>query len=162
MVAWMRAWRTATAIGLAAVTVCACSPSPAPPKVVQEPVTPPPAPAPEPPKPNSEPKQELSETKATPEPDPAVKAEAERRYKAGHEMFRQGRYDSAEIELKEALNLYPFMAEANLVLGKVFLIRGAAARDQVLINSARLMFKMANSIDPELREAGILLSLFKE
>ena len=54
------------------------------------------------------------------------------------------------------------MARANLVLGKVLLIRGAAARDQVMIDSARLMFKMALSIDPELREADVLLSLFKE
>ncbi|MEO1171895.1 MAG: hypothetical protein AAFX94_07560 [Myxococcota bacterium] len=145
---------------ISVLAMAACSPTV--PRVEQEPAPSPPAPPIVETAPSPDPAPKPVEPEATPEPDPATRAEAERRYEQGHEMFRQGRYDQAELELKEALNLYPFMAEANLVLGKVFLIRGAAARDQVLINSARLMFKMANSIDPSLREAGILLGLFTD
>ena len=62
--------------------------------------------------------------------------------------------------LKESVTLYPFVAQANLLLGKVFLIRGSAARDLSLIHSARLMFEMAHALDASLREAEILLDLF--
>lgn len=78
----------------------------------------------------------------------------------GRALFKDGRYREAEIELKKAIQLYPFLAEANLWLGKVFLIHGAAKQDTMLIESARLMFQMSKSIDPNLREADILLGLF--
>lgn len=148
---------------IVAALACSCSsmspkaPPPAEPAAAR-PESEPPAPTPEP-----EPtKPEPVAPQPTPEPDPETKANAQTHYETGKALFREGRYDEAELELKEALNLYPFMAAANLVLGKVFLIRGAAARDQVMIDSARLMFKMALSIDPDLREADVLLSLFSE
>jgi len=58
------------------------------------------------------------------------------------------------------MTLYPFLAEANLLLGKIFLIRGAATLDRTLIDHARLMFEMAKSLDPTLRETDLLLELF--
>lgn len=142
-------------------SACHSAPPPSAPPAVAE-ARPAPEPPPEEAAPVPEASTSLSEPEATPEPDPATKARALARFEKGQELFRQGRYDEAEVELKEALNLYPFMAPANLVLGKVFLIRGAAVRDEVMIDSARLMFKMALSIDPALREANVLLSLFKE
>ncbi|MEM6558550.1 MAG: tetratricopeptide repeat protein [Myxococcota bacterium] len=96
-----------------------------------------------------------------PAPDPETEKRARAHYRSGVDLFQQGRYAQAELELKEALNLYPVMAPANLVLGKVLLIRGTAAHDQGLIDNARSMFEMARSIDPELREAELLLKLFR-
>jgi hypothetical protein len=52
------------------------------------------------------------------------------------------------------------LPEATLVLGKILLIRGAAARDPALLASARLMFEMARALDPSLREPVVLLELF--
>ncbi|MEL6195681.1 MAG: tetratricopeptide repeat protein [Myxococcota bacterium] len=98
---------------------------------------------------------------ADPTPDPETEKRARAHYRSGVDLFQQGRYDQAELELKEALNLYPVMAPANLVLGKVLLIRGTAVHDQALIDNARSMFEMARSIDPELREAELLLKLFR-
>ncbi|MEM6957835.1 MAG: tetratricopeptide repeat protein [Myxococcota bacterium] len=146
-------------VGLSTGALLACSPAPK--ANVTESPSPSPKPA-EPEAPPPEPKPVLAEPEPTPAPDPKIVAEAERLYASGVALFRQGRYDEAELQLKQALNVYPFMASANLTLGKVFLIRGAAERDEVMIDSARLMFKMAVSIDPELREATVLLSLFDE
>jgi len=74
--------------------------------------------------------------------------------------YRAGSYDKAESALKEAIALYPFLADANLLLGKVFLLKGSALRDVGMVSSARLMFEMAHNIDPTLREAELLLDLF--
>lgn len=79
----------------------------------------------------------------------------------GLTAYRRGMYDKAEAALKEAIGRYPFMAEANLALGKIFLIRGSAQRDMALIQSARLMFEMARAMDPSLREVTVLLELFR-
>ncbi len=147
-------------VALLATACQSAPPAPTPPAAAEAP-----APVPAPAAPEASADEEtstiLSEPEPTPEPDPATKAKAQALYEEGQELFRQGRYDEAEMELKEALNLYPFMARANLALGKVFLIRGAAVQDEVMIDSARLMFTMALSIDPSLREADVLLSLFK-
>lgn len=79
----------------------------------------------------------------------------------GKDHYRQGEYRQAEKKLKQAMALYPFLPEANLILGKVFLIRGSATRDRALLNGARLMFEMASAMDPKLREAVMLIELVK-
>jgi hypothetical protein len=75
-------------------------------------------------------------------------------------LYRNGSYGEAEQLLKQAMALYPFVAEGNLTLGKIFLIRGSATRDPALIDSARLMFEMARAMDGDAREADLLLELF--
>ncbi len=117
---------------------------------------------PEPPKPAA--------VRVLPEPEPATPqaqqpnsadiARARALVKRGELLYRNGEYDQAEILLKEAVTLYPFLAQTNLLLGKIFLIRGSAARDIGLVHSARLMFEMARALDSSLREAEILLDLF--
>ena len=78
----------------------------------------------------------------------------------GIKHYRNGDYDRAEGLLKQAVTLYPFIAEANLALGKILLIRGSATRDRAMIANARLMFEMARAVDPSLREIEMLLELF--
>lgn len=86
--------------------------------------------------------------------------EVGRLVEAGHAAYVQGAYDAAETALKQAVQLDPFHADARVALGKVFLIRAAAQRDEALLESARLMFDMARTLDPEQREALLLLELF--
>ena len=74
--------------------------------------------------------------------------------------YADGDYDEAEAYLKKSISLYPFIPKVNLLLGKIFLIRGSASRDYTLINNARLMFEMARALDPELAETYTLLELF--
>jgi tetratricopeptide (TPR) repeat protein len=93
-------------------------------------------------------------------PNPADVARARALVKRGELLYRNGEYEQAEVVLKESISTYPFLAQANLLLGKIFLIRGSAAREVSLIHSARLMFEMAHAIDSSLREAHILLDLF--
>jgi len=95
-----------------------------------------------------------------PPPDPKSVAKARRLVKKGLAFYYEGDYDAAEGHLKEAILIYPFLAEANLALGKIFLIRGSATRDPALINSARLMFEMAHALDEKGRETHVLLQLF--
>jgi tetratricopeptide (TPR) repeat protein len=96
-----------------------------------------------------------------PPADPRAVAEASDLLKQGVNAYQLGEYDQAEQLLKRSITVYPFLAQANLALGKIFLMRGAAAKDEALIDSARLMFDMAHSIDPTLREPLVLLELFK-
>lgn len=100
-------------------------------------------------------------TRPPPPPDPKVVARAKRAYERGLADYKRGDYDDAEALLKQAITLYPFLPQANLALGKIFLIEGSAKRDMALINSARLMFEMAHALDPELREPELLLQLFQ-
>ncbi len=93
--------------------------------------------------------------------DPKAVAEARSLLKQGVAAYHVGAYDEAENLLKRSITIYPFLAPANLALGKVFLLKGAASRDESLIESARLMFDMAHTIDPSLREPVIMLELFK-
>ncbi len=95
-----------------------------------------------------------------PPPNPADVSRARALVKRGELLYRNGEYDQAELVLKESVTIYPFVAQANLLLGKIFLIRGSANRDLSLIHSARLMFEMAHALDASLREAEILLDLF--
>ena len=95
-----------------------------------------------------------------PPPNPADVARARALVKRGELLYRNGEYDQAEVVLKESVTIYPFLAQANLLLGKIFLIRGSAGRDVSMIHSARLMFEMAHALDSSLREAEILLDLF--
>jgi tetratricopeptide (TPR) repeat protein len=93
-------------------------------------------------------------------PNPEDVARARALVKRGELLYRHGEYDQAEAVLKEAITAYPFLAQANLLLGKIFLVRGSATRDMSLIQSARLMFEMAHALDSSLREAEVLLDLF--
>lgn len=99
---------------------------------------------------------------STPEPDPKLVSHAQALAAEGERHFRKGNYDAAEASLKKAITVYPFVAEANLTLGKIFLIKGSATRDVALIQSARLMFELAHQIDPKLSEPVLLLELFTE
>lgn len=76
------------------------------------------------------------------------------------DAYGEGDYTGAEGLLKKAIAIYPFLTEANLLLGKIFLIRGSAKRDYELINNARLMFEMARALDPGLSDTSALLDLF--
>lgn len=97
------------------------------------------------------------------EPPPIDPKDAERARALsaeGQKLYQRGDYDGAERALKEALTLYPFLADAHLVLGKIFLIRASSGRDMSMMNSARLMFEMARALDPAAREPILLLELF--
>ena len=81
-------------------------------------------------------------------------------YRGATDAHGVGDYKRAEALLKESLYLYPFLIESNLLLGKIFLIRGSATRDYILINNAKLMFEMALALDPGVDESRVLLDLF--
>jgi tetratricopeptide (TPR) repeat protein len=103
-----------------------------------------------------------NEAKHRPPPiAPQDVARAKKLLEKGLAAYRKGDYDHAEQALKQAMTLYPFFAEANLALGKIFLIRGSATLDRSLINNARLMFEMAHTLDPTLPETDLLLELFQ-
>lgn len=74
--------------------------------------------------------------------------------------YQNGDYDAAEAALTASMALYPFFAEAQLTMGKIYLMRGSANGDASMIDHARLMFQMAHAIDPSLRETDLLLQLF--
>jgi tetratricopeptide (TPR) repeat protein len=126
----------------------------------------PPAVATRPPPPQSTPMAEpgprvtAAAPNGTPGANPEEVAKARALVKRGELLYRHGEYDQAEAVLKESLTVYPFLAQANLLLGKIFLVRGSATRDMSLIHSARLMFEMAHALDASLREAEVLLDLF--
>lgn len=106
------------------------------------------------------PQGDIPEPKPAPPLDPKDELKARRLIQKGRVLYSRGDYAKAEEVLKEAVTLYPFLAEANLALGKIFLIRGSALRDRAMINSARLMFEMARALDPDMREPAVLLELF--
>ena len=97
-----------------------------------------------------------------PEPEPLERmiGRATILYEDASYAHSVGHYNEAEVLLKESLSIYPFLLESNLLLGKIFLIRGAASRDYILINNARLMFELARAIDPESNETLVFLELF--
>ena len=76
------------------------------------------------------------------------------------QAYHRGDYETAERLVKESMVIFPFLAAANVIMGKILLIKGSATHDQHLVDSARLMFEMARAIDPDAREAEILLGLF--
>ncbi|MEC9466633.1 MAG: hypothetical protein VX834_12655 [Myxococcota bacterium] len=88
-------------------------------------------------------------------------AEAQKKLAEARHLFTRGRYERAEVLLKDAITLFPFVPEANLLLGKIFLIRGAANRDLTMMDNAWLMFEMAKAMEPENREVTTLLELFR-
>ena len=98
---------------------------------------------------------------ATVAADPQAQREAQELLREGLAAYHVGAYEEAETLLKRSITLYPFLAQANLALGKIFLLKGAATHDEALIQSARLMFDMAHNLDPALREPLVLLELFK-
>ena len=95
-----------------------------------------------------------------PETDPQLAIVAQKKIKKAKKLYSTGQYDEAERLLKESITIFPFLAQAQLTLGKIFLIKGSAARDIALLNSARLMFEMAQAIDPGEAEVQTLLELF--
>ena len=95
-----------------------------------------------------------------PETDPKLAIEAEKKIKRAKALYTTGQYDEAEDLLKKSITTFPFLADAQLLLGKIFLIKGSATRDVALLNSARLMFEMAAAIDPGRAEVQTLLELF--
>ena len=102
-------------------------------------------------------------SQATPSKDEvAILNEAERQYALAKGHYREGKYHQSEKILKECLLLNPFLAKANLLLGKLFLLRSAGSKDKSLLESAKFMFEMALRNDPTLREAQTLLGLFKK
>lgn len=100
------------------------------------------------------------EPRRVPETDPQLAVIAQKKIKRAKKLYSTGEYDKAEILLKESITAFPFLAQAQLTLGKIFLIKGSAARDMALLNSARLMFEMARAIDPGQAEVQTLLELF--
>jgi hypothetical protein len=95
-----------------------------------------------------------------PETDPQLAIKARQKIKRAQKLYAIGEYDRAEALLKESITIFPFLAQAQLTLGKIFLIKGSGTRDMALLNSARLMFEMAGAIDPGLAEIQTLLELF--
>ena len=100
------------------------------------------------------------EPRRIPETDPQLAVIAQKKIKKAKKLYSTGQYDQAETLLKESITAFPFLAQAQLTLGKIFLIKGSAARDMALLNSARLMFEMARAIDPGQAEVQTLLELF--
>lgn len=100
------------------------------------------------------------EPRRVPETDPQLAVVAQKKIKRAKKLYATGQYDQAEALLKESITAFPFLAQAQLTLGKIFLIKGSATRDMALLNSARLMFEMARAIDPGLAEVQTLLELF--
>ncbi len=80
----------------------------------------------------------------------------------GVRLYREGQYTQAEDVLKQAITIYPFMADANLVLAKILLIRASATRDMTLYTNARLMLEMARALEPGSREIEQLLELVRQ
>ena len=101
-----------------------------------------------------------TEPRRIPETDPQLAIIAQKKIKKAKKLYSTGQYDQAETLLKESITAFPFLAQAQLTLGKIFLIKGSAARDMALLNSARLMFEMALAIDPGQAEVQTLLELF--
>ena len=95
-----------------------------------------------------------------PSSDPKDILRAKKLVEKGVRLYHVGEYDAAETTLKEAMTIYPFLAEANLTMGKILLVKGSATRDRSLIDSSRLMFEMARALDPSLKESELLLDLF--
>jgi tetratricopeptide (TPR) repeat protein len=95
------------------------------------------------------------------EPHPEDMRQAKILFNQSEDYYRKGAYFEAEGLLKEAITIYPFLAPANLMLGKIYLIRGSAVRDPVLLENARMMFEMAKALEPTAKESDLLLELFQ-
>ncbi len=95
------------------------------------------------------------------EPHPEDMRQAKILLTQSKDYYRKGAYFEAEGLLKEAITIYPFLASANLMLGKIYLIRGSAIRDPVLLENARMMFEMAKALEPTAKESDLLLELFQ-
>lgn len=98
---------------------------------------------------------------ADPKSSNAEVARARQLVEQGMKLYAQGEYDKAEEVLKRGIEIYPFMADANLALAKILLIRASATKDMTLYTNARLMLEMARALDPNLREVEQLLELVR-
>ena len=95
-------------------------------------------------------------------PDVRHAARAKKLLERGLVYFRHGEYDQGEDALKQSLTLNPYSVEANVGLGKIFLMRGMATHDATLLKSARMMFQMAHTLNPNLPDSALLLQLFDD
>ena len=95
------------------------------------------------------------------EPHPEDIRQAKILLTQSQDYYRKGDYFEAEGLLKESITIYPFLASANLMLGKIYLIRGSAVRDPILLENARMMFEMAKALEPTAKESDMLLELFQ-
>ena len=95
------------------------------------------------------------------EPHPEDIRQAKILFTQSQDYYRKGAYFEAEGLLKEAITIYPFLAPVNLMLGKIYLIRGSAIRDPILMENARMMFEMAKALEPNSKESEMLLELFQ-
>jgi tetratricopeptide (TPR) repeat protein len=95
------------------------------------------------------------------EPHPEDIRQAKFLFTQSQDYYRKVDYFEAEGLLKESITIYPFLAPANLMLGKIYLIRGSAIRDPVLLENARMMFEMAKALEPNGKESDLLLELFQ-
>jgi tetratricopeptide (TPR) repeat protein len=127
------------ALALGACSVRGASPSPA--AVPPPPATPPPRAA----VPDTTSPQDVERARALLE--------------QGLRLYGEGQYDQAEASLQQAITLYPFLAEANLTLAKILLIRASATHDPALYANARQMLEMARALDPGSHETAELLDL---
>jgi len=114
-----------------------------------------------------QPKPPASRSKAPAHPAPPTAtpeevARARALVDKGVKLYREGQYAQAEDVLKQGITLYPFMADANLVLAKILLIRASATKDMTLYTNARLMLEMARALDPSSREVEQLLELVRQ
>ncbi|MBN1960864.1 MAG: hypothetical protein JW841_07950 [Deltaproteobacteria bacterium] len=82
-------------------------------------------------------------------------------YEQGNNLYREGKYEQAEAILNQAITLNPFMADANVLLAKILLMRTSASRDASLYMQARLMLEMAKSLKPNDTEIDVLLELVR-
>ena len=65
------------------------------------------------------------EPRRIPETDPQLAVIAQKKIKRAKKLYSTGEYDKAEILLKESITAFPFLAQAQLTLGKIFLIKGS-------------------------------------
>ena len=77
----------------------------------------------------------------------------------GLAQFRQGEYAAAQRSLQQSMAAYPFFFAAQLTLGKIYLLRGAAVQDKQLLQRAEQLFEMAQQIEPSAPEPRLMLRL---
>jgi hypothetical protein len=65
----------------------------------------------------------------------------------------------AQESLQQSMAAYPFFFAAQLTLGKIYLMRGAAQNDKQLLQRAEQLFQMAQQIEPSAEEPRLLLRL---
>ena len=75
------------------------------------------------------------------------------------QMYRRGDYEGALQQLTKSLAVYPLVSKANVLLGKIYLVKACAKPDEAWLPRARELFTMATELDPSDTEAKLLLQL---